>query len=86
MGYGPARVFDPDEVLEIDKVLAAMTVDELWSRFDAERMAAAGLYGAAWGEEPEEDLRDEYTEYFEMLKQFVAHTAQNGHSLRITLT
>ncbi len=86
MGYGPARFFDVDEVRDIHKVLDPITADQLWSRFDAERMAEADIYGAHWDDEEESDLQEEYLEYFTMLKQFISETASEGNSLRITMT
>lgn len=84
MGYGPARLFDADEVVEIANTLGGISADELWSRFNAQQMENAEVYPGIW-DEPEEDLREEYTEYFEMLKEFVSRTAENGHSLRISM-
>jgi hypothetical protein len=49
-------------------------------------MAEADLYGANWQDESEEDLRDEYLEYFELLKRFIAQTARDGRALRILMT
>jgi hypothetical protein len=84
MGYGPARLFDADEVGEIANTLGGISAEELWSRFDAERMEEAEVYPGIW-DEPEEDLREEYVEYFEMLKDFVLQTAKDGNSLRISM-
>jgi hypothetical protein len=85
-GYGPARQFDAEEVQEIARELAGLTADELWSGFDPEAMAEADLYGADWEGEAEEDLREEFLEYFEILKAFVAETAKQGQSFEIEMT
>ncbi len=85
MGYGPARIFTAKDVVEINKALSAITADELWSRFDPEAMADADVYGADWIEEREEELREEYTLYFEMLQQFVSATAESGNAMRISM-
>jgi hypothetical protein len=86
MGYGPARFFDVEKVREIHNVLDPITTDQLWSRFDAHRMAQADIYGAHWDDEEESDLKEEYLEYFEMLKQFISQIASEGNSLRITMS
>ena len=85
MGYGPARLFAPEEVKVIDEVLRGITANELWSRFDPERMEEAEVYPGIW-DEPEEDLREEYVEYFELLKEFVSQTVKDDNSLRISMT
>jgi hypothetical protein len=85
LGYGPARLIDAEEVREIAQVIGGITVDELWSRFDAEQMEQLEVYPGIW-DEPEADLREEYGEYFEQLKEFLAQTAEAGHALRLEMT
>lgn len=84
-GYGPARRFEPDEVREINRVLAGISAEELWSRFDARKMEDADIYPGIW-DEPEEDLREEYLTYFQMLKEFVAQAGENGDALQLSMT
>lgn len=86
LGYGPARQFDAEEVQEIAQMLDDMSADELWSGFDPEAMAEAEIYGADWEEEHEADLREEFTEYFEILKAFVSETAKEGKTFEIVMT
>lgn len=86
LGYGPARQFDAEEVQEIAQELANLTAEELWSGFDPEAMAAADIYGADWEGEAEEDLQEEFLEYFEMLKAFIAQSAKEGKSFEIVMT
>lgn len=86
MGYGPARLFDRDEVQEIARELSGLSADELWKGFDPEAMAQAEIYGAGWDDEDEEDLKEEFLEYFEALKEFVLRTAKEGKAFRITMT
>ncbi len=86
LGYGPARLFDKNEVQEIAQELKNLTADELWEGFDPEAMAQAELYGAGWEDEAEEDLREEYLGYYEVLKAFVLRTAKEGKAIRITMT
>jgi hypothetical protein len=83
-GYGPARSFTPDETRQINTELSAITDDQLWSRFDADAMTAQGIYPGIWNE-PECDLKDEYTTYFRQVKQLIADAAARGHGLLITL-
>lgn len=83
-GYGPARSFTPDETRQIHAALSAVTDDQLWARFDAETMTAEGIYPEIW-DEPESDLKDEYTTYFRQMKQLIADAAARGHGLVIML-
>jgi hypothetical protein len=86
LGYGPARRFNAAEAQEIAEMLADLSADELWSAFDPEAMAEAEIYGADWEEEFEEDLREEFVEYFEILKAFIARTANERKSFEIVMT
>ncbi|MCA9213035.1 MAG: DUF1877 family protein, partial [Planctomycetales bacterium] len=54
------------------------------SQYEAQRFTQQGIYPDIW-DEPEEDLREEYIDYFESLKAFVSTAAQSGHSLQISL-
>jgi hypothetical protein len=85
LGYGPARVIDAAEVREIDRTLQGITAADLWSRFDAHAWQKAEIYPDC-ADEAEEDLREEYLEYFEELKEFVAETADCVSAIRITMT
>jgi hypothetical protein len=82
--YGPIRVFAPHEVKEIAKLLDSISSDELWSGYSQERFEGADIYPDIW-EESEDALREEYTDYYESLKEFVAQTASDGNSLQIAL-
>jgi hypothetical protein len=78
-GYGPPRLFTPEETRAIQTALAALTDDDLWSRFVPAEMNELGIYPQIW-DEPESDLRDEYLMYFRELKSFLdkAVAAKNG--------
>ena len=80
------RVFlIPMKYEESTRPLSSITSDDLWSRFDAERMAEADIYGAGWDDEPETELREEFIDYFESSKSS-SQTAEDGNSLRIIIT
>ena len=83
-GNGPARSFTPDETKQINSALSAVTDDQLWSRFDADAMTSQGIYPEIW-DEPEDELKDEYTMYFREVKQLIADAASHGHGLVIML-
>lgn len=83
-GYGPARSFTPDETKQIDMALSAVTDDQLWSRFDANAMTSQGIYPEIW-DEPEDELKEEYTMYFQEVKQLISDAASQGHGLLIML-
>ena len=46
VGYGPARAFSPEEVLDISRYLQSISQDDLRSRCDPELMENAEIYGA----------------------------------------
>ena len=83
-GYGPARSFTPDETKQINSALSTVTDDQLWSRFDAAAMTSQGVYPGIW-DEPEADLKDEYTMYFRDIKQLIADAASQSDGLVIML-
>lgn len=80
----PVRWFSPDEANEIHQALAAVSNNQLWSRFDADEMESRQIYPGIW-DEPESDLKEEYVGYFEQLKQVVAAAAKSRQGLMITL-
>lgn len=84
-GYGPARLFRPEEVQEIDAALAGISDDQLWARFDRDQMEAENIYPLIW-DEPEEDLREEYVGYFQELKKLVREAAAAGLALLVLIT
>jgi hypothetical protein len=84
-GYGAPRLFQPGEVQQINAALAPTSDDELWGRFDPERMEAEGIYPGIWDED-EEELCDEYLTYFHELKKVVAQAAEGEMGLLVTLS
>lgn len=83
-GYGPARSFTHAETQQINSALSNVSDDQLWSRFDAHAMTSAGIYPEIW-DEPEADLKEEYTLYFHDLKQLISDAAARGYGLLILL-
>jgi hypothetical protein len=79
------RWFTPNETIDIDRALSAVSDNALWSRFDAARMEQLGIYPGIWDED-EDDLKDEYLTYFQELKQVVAAAAQSGRGLVVTIS
>jgi Domain of unknown function (DUF1877) len=84
-GYGPPRLFSHDQVRELDSALAAISDDELWSRFDPQEMSAEGVYPDIWDEE-EEELREEYLTYFHEIKNIVTNANAGKQALVVMLT
>jgi hypothetical protein len=84
-GYGPARLFSPEETTEINSALSEIDDAELWSRFNPEEMTGQEIYPDIW-DEPEEDLKEEYLMYFNELKKLIAAAAARGDSLRVSIT
>ena len=84
-GYGPPRIFSPEEVEQIDTALAAVSDDALWSRFDPDEMSSEGVYPECWDED-EDELREEYLSYFHEMKKVVKNARTSGKSLLVSLT
>jgi hypothetical protein len=84
VGYGPARVLGPSEVVKLNTALSAISAEEFTRRFDPVRLAGVEIYPPIW-DEPVEDLRQEYGGYFQDLKHHVHRAAQNGQALIITV-
>ena len=48
-------------------------------------MATAGVYPEVW-DEPEDELREEYCDYYEELQDFIATAAEQNEALRVYMT
>ncbi len=84
IGYGPARIFDPTSVANIDNALTKFSETDLDVRFDPAAMSVPQIYPDIW-HEPRDSLRSEYAGYLETLKAYVHRTAELGRALLITL-
>jgi hypothetical protein len=84
LAYGRPRLLDREFVQQLDAALQRISDDELWGRFDATRFTAEGIYPFIW-DEPEEQLRDEYLDYFHRLKTLVSRVATRGGELLVVV-
>lgn len=86
VGYGPARVFSPAEVVQVDKCLGAVSPEELCQRFEPKQMAKAHIYPNIWMRDEASVciafIREEYTR----LQGFVSQACQNEMGMIISIT
>ena len=83
LGYGPARVLDPERVRAVASVLRALPAHELRRRVDLKAMSAAGLYPDIWDEA---DVFDEYlAPVYDQLRAFYVDAAQEGQAVIQTI-
>jgi len=80
----PIHWFTPEETRDIQQALAGVSDDALWSRFDANEMQRQDIYPGIWDEE-EDDLKEEYLEYFHELKQLVTAAGEGGQGLLVAI-
>jgi hypothetical protein len=85
LGYGPARLFGAEAVRQLDRALDGISDQELWSQFDPENMEAESIYPGIWDED-EEELREEYLEYYNHLKRFVRQASEGQLGMVILFT
>ena len=79
MGYGPARFLTPEQVREVSLALNAVTMNDLFARFDIELMAASNIY-ACEGEEIEQ-----MQYYFANLTRYYNDAATKGNAILLYL-
>lgn len=84
-GNGPTRLFSPREVDDIHSALVDIGDEELWSRFDADRMNAHQVYPSLDWHEELELTRRIYLKTFRELKSFVDKASRHGQCLIVTL-
>lgn len=84
VGYGPARVLLPNDVVRLNAALSALTDAEFARRFDLKGLEDADIYPQIW-DEPLEDLLEEYGDYFRATKALVQRAAQEGLALLVTI-
>jgi hypothetical protein len=85
LGYGPARLFGPEEAIDIANALDAISDEEFDRRFDLEQLAAEQIYPMIW-DEPRPNLLQEYLHYFHELRQFVRDAARQRMGLLVFLS
>jgi hypothetical protein len=85
MGYGPARVLDPESVASVAAALEALPPDVLRARFEPSEMEAAGIYPSIWDEDADE-LWEELSTYYEELRDCYRDAAKSGDAMVYMLT
>lgn len=83
-GYGPARVFSPDEVVEIHEALAEVRPESLASRYDPEAMRREEIYPSIW-DNPDDDALAYILDGFVRLQDGVREAASGGRGLIIAV-
>jgi hypothetical protein len=84
VGYGPARGLHVPQVKAFAGALAAVTKQELASRYNGQQMMELELYPRGWEEEPDE-MRDWLAASFDELRQFVRQAAMEDSALLVWL-
>ena len=83
LGYGPARLLDPERVRAVASTLRDLPADELRRRVDLKAMSVAELYPDIWDET---DVIDEYlVPAYDRLCAFYADAAQEGQAIIQTI-
>ncbi|MBL9174585.1 MAG: YfbM family protein [Verrucomicrobiales bacterium] len=85
VGYGPARLFAPAEVREIDAALSRINREVATRRFDGVAMDAADVYPQIWSR-TDEDVFEYAWENLRALQEFVRRTVELDHGLLLLLT
>jgi hypothetical protein len=86
VGYGPPRVFTAAETREIAAALAAVTDEDLRSRFAPEAMMAAEIYPEIWDRDPTDDDTLGYLmENVALLREAMTTVTSRGHGLLVAL-
>jgi len=82
VGYGPARGLSTADVQAVSRALSAVSGEQLWSRFDAEKFANAEIYPEGWSA----DGREYVVGYYETLRAFFAEAADAGDAMILYLS
>jgi len=87
VGYGPPRVFTSAETRAIAAALAAVTDEDLRSKFAPEAMMRAEIYPEIWDRDPNDDDTLGYLmEYVAILRAAMTTVTSRGHGLLVVLT
>lgn len=78
LGYGPGHYSTPAQVKEIDKLLAAITTEELTKKFDPQQMTELKIYPDIWNEE---ESLDYLLDYFKNIREVYATAAKNDEAV-----
>ena len=79
VGYGPARYLTPVQVETVARALMDISPDELWKRFDLQRVREADIYPSGW--EGNHTERAYVLEYYGQLRSFFSDAAVNGDAM-----
>ncbi|MFN0130825.1 MAG: YfbM family protein [Verrucomicrobiales bacterium] len=85
VGYGPARIFTPIQVAQIDSALTAYTEDGMRSQYDGKAMDTAKVYPQIWGREREDNFGYAW-QNFTALREFIQITRSTGSYLMLYLS
>jgi hypothetical protein len=78
LGYGPARFLTPQQVRDVATGLAAISKDDLRSRFHLDAMIEAHIYPCKSNNEGEVELAQDY---FDHLSRYYADAAASGNAM-----
>jgi hypothetical protein len=79
MGYGPAHYSTPEQVADLNRQIATITVADLKSKYDPKKMAELEVYPSMWDEGDE--AFDYLSEYFKTVQEVFAAAAKNGEAI-----
>ena len=82
VGYGPARGLSPGQVRSVATAISAISGEQLWSRFDEGKFAAAEIYPQGWSADGKEYVLG----YYEALQGFFAAAARDGDAMILYLS
>lgn len=77
-GYGPAMYNTVEQVKAISAALDTVNTDDLYRRYDAEKMTALGVYPHIWDED---DAVEYLIEYFDVLKALYNDAVSQGQAV-----
>jgi hypothetical protein len=90
VGYGPARLHDPPQVLEFSRFMEALDLPRLEERLNLREMMRLGVYAMPMGPgsdaEDENELRAEVGRYFPRLRDYVARMSAKQFGLLVWLS
>jgi hypothetical protein len=90
VGYGPARLHDPPQVLEFSRFMEALDLPRLEERVNLREMMRVGVYAMPMGPgsdaEDENELRAEVDRYFPRLRDYVARMSAKQFGLLVWLS
>jgi Domain of unknown function (DUF1877) len=78
LGYGPGQYLTPEQVKEVNELIATISIEELSKKYDATRMTELEVYPNIW-----EDLEEVnyLTDYFQTVKEVYAKAAEKDEAI-----